>query len=400
MNKLLTLGLPLLVLFVFVPIIVGGALMNAGNPAVTCQPAAAVPSSSGSAGANAPGSGMLERTVSREVPDDARLGLSATQWKRAAEVVAAGKTLGIPSHGMVVALAVALQESGLKVYANDGRGGDLGADQQGIDASLRLPHDAVGTDHGSLGVFQQQWPWWGSMSELMDPVTSARKFYEALLKVPGWQSLPLTVAAQRVQRSAYPDAYADDEPLARAVYAKLADTPATDLYLASADLAECATQLAGANAGDGTMVFPVPANLADTDSHNWGKSGSSWSTWHTGTDFKVSCGTPVLAVQAGTVRIDTTESWSGPWLVKVSTGPSSLTTWYAHMEKVLVTDGQQVAAGQQIGEAGNQGNSFGCHLHLEVHLRNGSIYGPDNVDPSTWLADNVGKKTTDPAGAR
>ena len=43
-------------------------------------------------------------------------------------------------------------------YANDGVGADLEADQQGIEASMELPHDAVGTDHGSLGVFQQQWP--------------------------------------------------------------------------------------------------------------------------------------------------------------------------------------------------------------------------------------------------
>lgn len=140
--------------------------------------------------------------------------LTPMQMSRAAAVVQAGREMGIPDRGIVVALATASQESGFKVYANDGKGGDLAADQKGIAASLNLPHDAVGTDHGSLGVFQQQWPWWGSMSELMDPATSARKFYGALVQVPGWESLPVTVAAQRVQRSAYPDAYADDQPLA------------------------------------------------------------------------------------------------------------------------------------------------------------------------------------------
>ncbi|MBA3283127.1 MAG: peptidoglycan DD-metalloendopeptidase family protein, partial [Acidimicrobiia bacterium] len=318
------------------------------------------------------------------------LGLSATQWKRAAEVVGAGKSLGISEQGIVIALAVASQESGFKVYANDGLGGDLAADQRGISRSLRLPHDAVGTDHGSLGVFQQQWPWWGSMEELMDPATSSRKFYEALLKVPGWESLPLTVAAQEVQQSAYPDAYADDETLARQIYAKLANTPATDLYLASNELAECATQTVAA--GGRTVVFPVPANLADTDRHNWGEAGSNWDSWHTGTDFSVPCGTPVLASHSGTVEIDTSQSWAGPQLVKVSMGPGQLTTWYAHMQKVLVAGGQAVTAGQQIGEVGEAGNATGCHLHFEVHTKGGgSIYGPDNVDPSTWLAENVGK---------
>ena len=55
--------------------------------------------------------------------------------------------------------AVAHDESGSRVYANDGRGTDLAPEQAGIERSRVLPHDAVGTDHGSLGVFQQQWPW-------------------------------------------------------------------------------------------------------------------------------------------------------------------------------------------------------------------------------------------------
>lgn len=67
-------------------------------------------------------------------------------------------------------------------------------------------------------------------------------------------------------------------------------------------------------------------------------------------------------------------------------GPTSLATWYAHMQRLDVVPGQRVVAGQQIGEAGALGNATGCHLHFEVHLRNGSIYGPDNVNPSQWLA--------------
>jgi hypothetical protein len=58
----------------------------------------------------------------------------------------------------------------------------------------------------------------------MDPATSARLFYQSLLEVPGWQALPVTEAAQAVQRSAYGSAYADDEPLARQLLTKLAGT--------------------------------------------------------------------------------------------------------------------------------------------------------------------------------
>ncbi|WP_102144343.1 C40 family peptidase [Mycobacterium hubeiense] len=134
-------------------------------------------------------------------------------------IVAVGEKMRIPPQGIVIALATGLTESGLKNYANDGQGGDLKPDQVGIEASLRLPHDAVGTDHGSLGIMQQQWPWWGTMQELMTPAIAARTFYEALLKVNNWQNLPVTVAAQAVQGSAKPDAYAAHEPRARALYA-------------------------------------------------------------------------------------------------------------------------------------------------------------------------------------
>lgn len=332
----------------------------------------------------------------------AGLGLSATQWQHAGEVVRAGESLGIGPQGIVIALAVVSQESGFRVYANDGLGGDLAADQQGIGRSVRLPHDAVGTDHGSLGLFQQQWPWWGSMPELMDPATSARRFYEALAAIGGWQTLPVTVAAQQVQRSAYPDAYADDEAIAREIYARLADTAPMSVGAVDNDDARCATELAIAGVGatpasGGPVVLPIPASLAASDQRNWGGSGENWSSWHTGTDFSVPCGTPVLAAHRGVVQIDTTQSWAGAWLVKVSQGERDLTTWYAHMQKILVSDGDRVAAGQQLGEVGAEGNATGCHLHFEVHTRNGSIYGPDNVNPSTWLAQHSGRQGVEQA---
>jgi endonuclease/exonuclease/phosphatase (EEP) superfamily protein YafD len=146
---------------------------------------------------------------------------------------------------------------------------------------------------------------------------------------------------------------------------------------------------AGSSCGE--VVYPVPAQYIANDAHNWHNSGSHWDSWHTGTDFGAPCGTPVYAAHAGTIEIDTTQGWAGPWLVKVTTGPESLTTWYAHMEKITVSRGETVAPGQQIGEVGNEGNSEGCHLHFEVHLENGSIYGLDNVDPSEWLANNASR---------
>ncbi len=145
----------------------------------------------------------------------------------------------------------------------------------------------------------------------------------------------------------------------------------------------------GETASCSEIVYPVPAAYVGNDAHNWHSQGSSWDSWHTGTDFGAPCGTPVYAAHSGTVEIDTTQSWAGPTLVKVSPGANSLTTWYAHMQQVTVSRGETVQAGQQIGMVGDEGNSHGCHLHFEVHLENGSIYGPDNVDPSQWLAENA-----------
>ena len=141
------------------------------------------------------------------------------------------------------------------------------------------------------------------------------------------------------------------------------------------------------------VVYPVPSQYVGTDNHNWHETGPYWSNWHTGTDFSAPCGTTVYAAHAGTIEIDTTEGWAGPQLVKVTTGAGSLTTWYAHMQTVTVSRGQTVAAGEPIGQVGKEGNVSGCHLHFEVHLKNGSIYGSDNVDPSTWLAQNASRPT-------
>ncbi|HZC72703.1 MAG TPA: LysM domain-containing protein [Jatrophihabitans sp.] len=99
-----------------------------------------------------------------------------------------------------IALETALTESGLRMYANVNN-----------PRSLELPHDAVGSDHGSVGLFQQQVGGavnstanWGTTAELMDPEISTRKFLNALLQVD-WLHLTNWAAAQAVQRSAFAD---------------------------------------------------------------------------------------------------------------------------------------------------------------------------------------------------
>jgi cell wall-associated NlpC family hydrolase len=115
--------------------------------------------------------------------------LAQDQLDNAATIVKVGVSQGIPPRGLVVALATAMQESTL--------------------------HNLHYGDRDSVGLFQQRpSAGWGSVAQLTDPPTAARKFYDALAKVPGWQSMAVTDAAQAVQRSAFPLAYAKWEPLA------------------------------------------------------------------------------------------------------------------------------------------------------------------------------------------
>ncbi|HSX01023.1 MAG TPA: hypothetical protein VLF67_02160 [Candidatus Saccharimonas sp.] len=81
-----------------------------------------------------------------------------------------------------------------------------------------LPDLGARNDHDSLGLFQQRpSQGWGTPEQVQDPVYANLKFFEELRQVSGWQNLPLTVAAQAVQRSAFPDAYAKHESAARAL---------------------------------------------------------------------------------------------------------------------------------------------------------------------------------------
>jgi hypothetical protein len=138
-------------------------------------------------------------------------GLTRQQMKHAATIVWVGKQLGLPRQAYVVALATAMQESTMRVLASTA-----------IRVSFSYPHDGVGSDHNSVGLFQQRPSMgWGSVWACMDPARSARAFYSALRQVPNWQGMPVTVAAQTVQVSAFPYHYAKHVWLARKLVAAL-----------------------------------------------------------------------------------------------------------------------------------------------------------------------------------
>lgn len=124
-------------------------------------------------------------------------GFGPEQISNAGLIIAAGVEMKVPPRGIAIAVATSMQEAKLQIYANST-----------VPESMAIPHQAVGSDHDSVGLFQQREAGWGDLATRMDPKASARLFYDRLLKVPGWEALPFTQAAQAVQVSAIPDAYA------------------------------------------------------------------------------------------------------------------------------------------------------------------------------------------------
>lgn len=125
-----------------------------------------------------------------------RVELSPGQAANAATIAAVASSRGLPERAVTIALATAMQESELE---NIGHG-----------------------DRDSLGLFQQRpSQGWGSERQILDPVYSANEFYEVLEDVPGYSRLPLTVAAQKVQKSGFPQAYAKHEADASVLAAAL-----------------------------------------------------------------------------------------------------------------------------------------------------------------------------------
>ena len=153
---------------------------------------------------------------------------SATQVTNAATIVRTGQADHVPLYGEVIAVATAMQESSL----------------------VNLDHG----DRDSLGLFQQRpSQGWGTPAQIMDPVYASGQFYAHLLAVPGWQDLALTVAAQDVQNSGYPGAYAKWQAAAADLVAHIAG---------GGDGSVAGSGQVTATCGSGTVPAGTPAKVA------------------------------------------------------------------------------------------------------------------------------------------
>ena len=161
--------------------------------------------------------------------------LTAVQLQHASTINAVGLARGLPERARIIAIATAFQESTLRNLSSG--------------------------DRDSVGLFQQRpSQGWGTVAQIMDPVYAAGKFYDALVDVSGWQKMTLTKAAQAVQYSGFPDAYAKWEGQSTTLARALGGTAA--LELSCVDGAQASTADAPARkALAGTAGAPAALSL-------------------------------------------------------------------------------------------------------------------------------------------
>jgi murein DD-endopeptidase MepM/ murein hydrolase activator NlpD len=296
---------------------------------------------------------------------------NTTQVGNAAIIVNVGHDRAIPPRGWVIAVATAMTES-------------------------RLINTPVVTDHDSVGLFQQRpSQGWGTPAQLIDPIYASTRFYTALLTVPDWQRLPVTQAAQAVQRSAFPQRYAAVEHDAETVVAAVAGVGSiSDLPGASPVGCAGPPQLAASG-----WTSPVKGTIGDPFGIRRGRL-------HTGVDLIAPRYTIIRAASGGVVvrvvcepatgncDVDGSDAAQGcGWYVDIQHA-DGVATRYCHMvRRPDVTAGQTVTAGQPIGAVGTSGHSTGTHLHFEVHTnvncnRSRCPIGPDTAqDPVLFLRE-------------
>ena len=172
MRKLIGLIVAVLAAVLAIPMLGGAGILGGGGG--TCVPV--IQASTATAPAT------LIPVVPSGGPIPAIEGWDAEQLAHVATIITAGNTRAVPPWGWVVAVATAIQESGLR--------------------------DLTGGADDSIGLFQQRPSHgWGTPHQLTDPAYQAGKYFDKLVTIDGWHRMPLTDAAQAVQRSSYPDAY-------------------------------------------------------------------------------------------------------------------------------------------------------------------------------------------------
>lgn len=310
--------------------------------------------------------------------------LTKTQLTHAATIIQVGSQIeGVNRDALQIALMAALTESSLQMLANTSVYPNSGT----------YPHDGDASDHDSLGLFQMRpQAGWGTIAQLMDPTYQARAFFggptgpnhpspRGLLDIPGWQTLTKGEAAQAVEVSAYPDRYANYEPVADHILNTLTAPGQTTPIPAS-----------------GRVVFPLPEGtwVATSPFGMRVHPITGETKLHTGADYAAPDGTPILAAADGVVtHASMSGGYGGLIIIEHTIGGQKIATAYAHLWEtgIHIHVGDHVTAGQHIGDVGSAGYSTGAHLHFE--LRQGGTNGTF-TDPKPWLANQTAHNLPNP----
>lgn len=319
-------------------------------------------------------------------------GYKGDQLTNAAHIINAAQALGLDQAAQILGVMTAMGESSL-VNINYG------------DNAI----NPNGTVADSIGLFQQQSSW-GSVADRMDPTKSATLFYQRLKTISGWQNLEPTIAIHKVQGNADPYHYAPYQSPATGIVKALSGgtagtTVAASTTASSAEPSGTATVVAASGGcGDGSTVLPLTGPFDRTSNFGPRKTPTEGaSSWHPGYDLQVrvsgtssgasgySCGSPILAAQAGTVTVASGYTIS----VKSAQG---YTISYLHMypADMKVKPGDPVTAGEQLAVTGTNGPSTGCHLHIQIDKAGSTNQqvsalkdAQDDGDPDAYAATTV-----------
>ncbi len=276
-------------------------------------------------------------------PDGVRF--SKPQLSNAMSIIQAGNEAGVGAQGQKIALMTALQESTLRNLANPG-----------VAGSMDLAHEGTGSDHDSVGLFQQRPSMgWGTVQEIMTPSKSASVFYSRLKDVQGWESMPPGRAAQSVQRSATPTAYDKWEPTAGALMASLAGS-SCNLKPLGAPNGQMAIGTAGVSGGRAAILAYAQAQVGK--SYVWAAEGPD--------SFDCSGLTMMAYAQAG-IQLEHSSSaqlLAGEHISASEAQPGDLLWWPGHI--AIYTGGGRMIGAQTPAEGVREMAVYGSPTYIRV----------------------------------
>ncbi|MBJ7358179.1 peptidoglycan DD-metalloendopeptidase family protein [Nocardioides sp.] len=210
----------------------------------------------------------------------------------------------------------------------------------------------------------------------LDDGWPAKRFYQRLDRIDGWETLPPTIAVHRVLGTPDPFRYEKHWTEAVRMLASLSPArPQTVESLVSAGgraPSRCyaaASDVSALPLPPGTAFQVTPSTAVAPAADPASATGPAAPAPRRETLFKAACGTPVVAATAGTVTVTQDNPAAGPWLISVRSA-EGIVSWYSHVQNPKVGDGDTVLVGQQLAEIGDLGEVDTCALGISIQSVN------------------------------